>query len=161
MRQMNKFKKSYGDRPRSGGRFNDRGDRSPSRFGGRSERPMQKFDAVCSKCGKACQVPFRPNGTRPVYCTDCFGGPQQASRNKGSFPMRDGSPWPTAPAPRTGGKTIADLERQIGAMNTKIDTMLRILEAVSAEAENDSEDEDAEELPEVTAPRKRAPRPRV
>lgn len=39
-------------------------------------RPM--FDAVCSQCGKACQVPFQPrldeNGkpVKPIYCNECF-----------------------------------------------------------------------------------------
>jgi len=34
------------------------------------DRPM--FDAVCSKCGKNCQVPFKPTEGRPVYCRDCY-----------------------------------------------------------------------------------------
>lgn len=29
-------------------------------------------DAVCASCGAECQVPFLPNGERPVYCSDCF-----------------------------------------------------------------------------------------
>ncbi|MEK7649862.1 MAG: CxxC-x17-CxxC domain-containing protein [Patescibacteria group bacterium] len=49
-----------------GDRFGKRGG-----FGGRSERP-QMHDAICGKCGKQCQVPFRPTGERPVYCSDCF-----------------------------------------------------------------------------------------
>lgn len=32
----------------------------------------QMFDAVCSDCGQACQVPFQPNGEKPVYCRPCF-----------------------------------------------------------------------------------------
>nr|WP_255668574.1 CxxC-x17-CxxC domain-containing protein [Methanocella sp. CWC-04] len=28
--------------------------------------------ATCSDCGNECQVPFRPNGSKPVYCNDCF-----------------------------------------------------------------------------------------
>lgn len=48
----------------------DRFGKRPS-FGGRSERP-QMHDAICGKCGKQCQVPFRPTGERPVYCSDCF-----------------------------------------------------------------------------------------
>lgn len=32
----------------------------------------QMFDAVCSACGKPCQVPFQPREDRPVYCSDCF-----------------------------------------------------------------------------------------
>jgi CxxC-x17-CxxC domain-containing protein len=37
---------------------------------GRREREMH--DAVCAQCGKNTQVPFRPSGDRPVYCSDCF-----------------------------------------------------------------------------------------
>lgn len=33
-------------------------------------RPMHK--AVCSKCGKDCEVPFKPTGEKPVFCNDCF-----------------------------------------------------------------------------------------
>ena len=28
--------------------------------------------ATCAECGKETQVPFRPSGDRPVYCSDCF-----------------------------------------------------------------------------------------
>lgn len=37
---------------------------------GNSERQM--YSAVCSECGKTCQVPFEPRGDRPIYCSDCF-----------------------------------------------------------------------------------------
>lgn len=30
------------------------------------------FPAVCAECGKQTQVPFKPRGDRPVYCSDCF-----------------------------------------------------------------------------------------
>ena len=30
------------------------------------------FDATCSNCGKATQVPFRPTQGKPVYCNECF-----------------------------------------------------------------------------------------
>ncbi|MBD3210374.1 hypothetical protein GF318_03260 [Candidatus Micrarchaeota archaeon] len=33
-------------------------------------RPM--WDAVCSKCGQPCQVPFKPAEGRPVYCRNCY-----------------------------------------------------------------------------------------
>ncbi len=35
-----------------------------------SERPM--YDAVCSKCGQPCKVPFKPAEGRPVYCRNCY-----------------------------------------------------------------------------------------
>jgi CxxC-x17-CxxC domain-containing protein len=28
--------------------------------------------AVCAECGRNTMVPFRPNGQKPVYCSDCF-----------------------------------------------------------------------------------------
>jgi CxxC-x17-CxxC domain-containing protein len=36
----------------------------------RAEREM--FSATCSQCGREAQVPFRPSGAKPVYCSDCF-----------------------------------------------------------------------------------------
>ena len=40
--------------------------------GGYSRGPREMFDTVCARCGKDTQVPFRPTGARPVYCSDCF-----------------------------------------------------------------------------------------
>ena len=44
-------------------------------YGGGAPREM--FDAVCAGCGVQTQVPFQPNGRKPVYCRECF----QASRS--------------------------------------------------------------------------------
>jgi CxxC-x17-CxxC domain-containing protein len=38
-------------------------------FGG-GRREMHP--AVCAECGKDTEVPFRPTGERPVYCSDCY-----------------------------------------------------------------------------------------
>ncbi len=40
--------------------------------GGYSDRPREMFSATCDGCGKEARVPFRPTGTKPVYCSDCF-----------------------------------------------------------------------------------------
>jgi CxxC-x17-CxxC domain-containing protein len=37
-------------------------------YGGQREM----HDATCARCGNQTQVPFRPTGARPVYCSDCF-----------------------------------------------------------------------------------------
>jgi CxxC-x17-CxxC domain-containing protein len=34
------------------------------------EREMHK--AVCAECGKECEVPFKPDQSRPVYCRECY-----------------------------------------------------------------------------------------
>jgi ATP-dependent RNA helicase DeaD len=36
-------------------------------------REVEKmYDVVCADCGNACEVPFKPNPNRPVYCTTCW-----------------------------------------------------------------------------------------
>lgn len=32
----------------------------------------EMFTAICSECGAECQVPFKPNGEKPVFCSECF-----------------------------------------------------------------------------------------
>lgn len=44
------------------------GSRSGGGFGGQREM----HEAVCSACGITTQVPFKPSGSKPVYCRDCF-----------------------------------------------------------------------------------------
>ena len=74
------FKKRGGDfggRPKFGGGTPSRGRKPVGKFGGdrggRSDRPMELFSTTCSACKKSCEVPFRPNSDKPVYCSACFG----------------------------------------------------------------------------------------
>lgn len=77
---MGKFNKR--DRSSGGGRFgNDRGFRKNDR----SERPTM-FRAVCSDCGRDCEVPFRPTGDKPVFCSSCFG--EKKGAGSGGFEKR-------------------------------------------------------------------------
>jgi CxxC-x17-CxxC domain-containing protein len=39
---------------------------------GYERAPREMFSATCSNCGREAQVPFRPTGSKPVYCSDCF-----------------------------------------------------------------------------------------
>ncbi|MBF0254726.1 MAG: hypothetical protein HQL11_06365, partial [Candidatus Omnitrophica bacterium] len=52
------------------------------------------YEAVCSACGKLCEVPFQPTGERPVYCKVCF-----AARKTNRPPQGAGTPVTPAPAP--------------------------------------------------------------
>lgn len=48
-----------------------------------NDRP-ELFKATCSNCGNMCEVPFKPTGSKPVYCRDCFqkmGGANTNMRN--------------------------------------------------------------------------------
>lgn len=44
---------------------------------------------TCSDCGKDTEVPFKPDGTRPVYCKDCYQKHKKPSR--GNYSSRDGN----------------------------------------------------------------------
>jgi CxxC-x17-CxxC domain-containing protein len=135
---MNKFRKPHGNGGHGGSRF---GGGRPSRpgfdrprpqFGGGHKEGIELFDAICSKCGNACQVPFRPNGQKPVYCRACFGSPAQAPAGRENFIRRDVPMAPMAPiAPRIEDRSIADLKQQMSAMNAKMDNILRIVETLS------------------------------
>lgn len=100
---MGKFDRSGGSR--FGSDRGDRGDRGGSRFGAdRGDRgaraPMEMFKATCADCGKRCEVPFKPTGERPVYCSDCFsnqaggnsGRPERRSFDRPSFGDRGDRP---------------------------------------------------------------------
>lgn len=51
--------REYEDRDFGGGRDRDGG------------RPGMHH-AVCDDCGNDCEVPFKPNGEKPVFCSNCF-----------------------------------------------------------------------------------------
>lgn len=91
---------------RSSGRDSFRG-RSGDRSGfGRSSgfrgerRPMERCEVICDKCGKKCEVPFKPTAGKPVYCDECF-----------------------KKTPSGSGKSM-DLEE----INTKLDKIISLLE---------------------------------
>jgi CxxC-x17-CxxC domain-containing protein len=39
---------------------------------GEHRAPREYFAVICSECGNAAQVPFKPRMDKPVYCSDCF-----------------------------------------------------------------------------------------
>jgi CxxC-x17-CxxC domain-containing protein len=60
-------KAARGDSGYSGGSYSGGGG---SYSGGYGQREM--FTATCDSCGGQARVPFKPTGSKPVYCSDCF-----------------------------------------------------------------------------------------
>ena len=54
----------------SGGSYSGGGYAGGSSSGYGGEREM--FTATCDSCGGQARVPFKPTGSKPVYCSDCF-----------------------------------------------------------------------------------------
>lgn len=72
--------KNFHGKRDSGGRSFGGGNRG---FGGRDAgRPMTMHKATCSQCGKDCQLPFRPNGNRAVFCSTCFEDQKNGSSDR-------------------------------------------------------------------------------
>lgn len=69
------------------------------------------FKAVCSECGKDCQVPFMPSGEKPVFCSNCF------AQKRGSLDTRRFSDGPK-PSPITD---------QFTSLNAKLDKIIELL----------------------------------
>jgi CxxC-x17-CxxC domain-containing protein len=67
------------DNNRRGGGF-DRGNRSG---GGRDGGRPDMHRATCSDCGDSCEVPFKPTGSKPIFCSDCFGKQDGGGRDRG------------------------------------------------------------------------------
>jgi len=78
--------------------------------------------AVCSECGKDCEVPFRPSGDKPIFCSSCF-----ESRD-GRSPRRPSRKSFGGPSFQKRDDTNKQLLEQVGSLNTKLDRILKILE---------------------------------
>ena len=64
---------SYGGGSYSGGGYSSGSSRGGYGGGSSYDRgPREMFDATCSNCHKATQVPFRPTQGKPVFCNECF-----------------------------------------------------------------------------------------
>ncbi|MFC1632959.1 CxxC-x17-CxxC domain-containing protein [Patescibacteria group bacterium] len=59
-RMQQKIDNREGSRPQAGTQANSRPEN------------RELYNAVCSSCNKAFEVPFKPDGVRPVYCKDCL-----------------------------------------------------------------------------------------
>lgn len=133
---------SFGGGNRGGSSFG--GGRSSARPGNRDFRESQMFSATCAECQKTCEVPFRPSGDKPVYCSYCFskhkedGGdhPRRNDRNDrrderphsatNSFASRTPS-FDRAPKAQADNTLVLDLKKQIENVNNKLDKVMELL----------------------------------
>lgn len=130
---------NYNPRSKFGGKGGFDNKRGGERSGGRGfDRPMQLHKAVCADCGKTCEVPFKPNGMKPVYCKDCFAknGGQVTTNHFSSKAPRQNSEQSSqnsytqntfAPKPQND-KKFDDQVRLLETMNVKFDKLITLTE---------------------------------
>lgn len=135
---MGKFNKERISRERNSDRFEEKPrNRSSSRGVGRFERKESRgfsrgprefndrssgrprFDkemheVICDKCGKTCEVPFRPTAGKPVYCNDCF------RKNDGGNDSRDSR--------RSSNSESSSNGNDLREINKKLDKIMKALE---------------------------------
>src|SRR3989344_6255705 len=86
-----------------------------------SRRFNNMYDVTCNKCRNKCQVPFKPTGSKPIYCDSCFKKNNQLNEDKSS----------------------GSSSEQFNQINAKLDRILKVLE--NLEVEDESEEENDEE----------------
>ncbi len=106
--------------------------------GGFDRGPKQMFKADCAQCGDACEVPFRPNGTKPVLCNNCFGrddAPRGDFESRG--PRREFGSRPSfnndRPAPRPD-QAFNDLKAELRVVNANLERLIALMTPAKAEA---------------------------
>ena len=135
-------KKRFDSKPRFESRGRDE-NRGPARFSDRAQKDVQLFNATCTTCGKSCEVPFRPDGTKPVLCRDCF-----AAKNASPMGGRERNDRDERFAPRTNERSndgarphnppvvqntdITALTRQFAVLEAKLNEVLALLQIKSA-----------------------------
>jgi len=102
-----------------------------NRFGGNRDRQVEMHDAVCDECHKKCQVPFRPSGDKPIYCSECFGNKREGGSSKPNFdraPRRDFSPRPQESNFSAPVKSNDETKKQLDAITIKLDSLIRSID---------------------------------
>lgn len=140
-------KPRFGDK--RGGSFGGGERRKSSGFGGGDRGGRggsgELFKATCSTCRRPCEVPFRPNGDKPVYCSACFNM-KSRDEERGSAPREYGNrdnarstrPEYAKPrreyapqrdeAPRVVKDTgLEDVKRQLATIESRLNRILDLL----------------------------------
>lgn len=120
---------------RDSGRF----DRRDS---GRRSFEKQMHEVTCDKCGKRCEVPFKPTEGKPVYCSDCF----EKTGNSSRYGDRDSKRFDRGSYNRSGGRDSGRFSKrdsgsnkpeqfikEFDQLNRKLDAILKALEVSKKE----------------------------
>jgi len=100
----------------------------------RGDRPMQMFSATCATCHKSCEVPFRPSGDKPVYCSNCFtqkgeGETRSFGGDRGDRPRPQADKFSprkeyTNDRPQSGD---GEIKRQLATIEAKLNRILDLI----------------------------------
>ncbi|MFC1626854.1 CxxC-x17-CxxC domain-containing protein [Patescibacteria group bacterium] len=112
---------------------------SGGRDGGRDGGRPTMHDAVCHDCGKNCQVPFRPNNDKPIFCSECFetkGGRDNNRSNRRDSGRRD---FGNRDSGRSSDRRLGYIEDKIDTLNVKLDRVIDLLSSEETQPEEEVE----------------------
>jgi CxxC-x17-CxxC domain-containing protein len=115
--------------------------KSAGSFGDSARRPRrdegskEMFEATCTQCNLACEVPFKPNGRKPVLCSICFRKENGGSATPSYFkPSYDRSSSFEKPAYRsTPHNDNEEVVRQLRALNDKMTQLIAAINELVVE----------------------------
>lgn len=120
--------------------YNNRFPRKPfNKSGGdRFGAAKQMYKAECSNCHASCEVPFRPNGKKPVFCSNCFvkDGEEAPRGGHRGQTKRDFSPRPSyeRQAPVREDRSFEEVKAELKGVNEKLERLIKIMQGVSVSA---------------------------
>lgn len=93
------------------------------------------FKTICDTCHKACEVPFKPNGKKPVFCDECFKHMREPAPVEGSYVRRKDKtifdtpenfvqPNSLSQTTTDTNATIMQLKRELSSANAKLDKLI-------------------------------------
>ncbi len=93
------------------------------------------FKTICDTCHKACEVPFKPNGKKPVFCDECFKHMREPAIVEGAYIRRKDKtiydtpenfvqPGSLSQTTTDTASTIMQLKRELSSANAKLDKLI-------------------------------------
>jgi len=110
--------------------FGKQKDKFQGRSGGRNfgrSSDRQMHTAVCDKCGKKAEVPFKPTGDKPIFCSDCFKKEDRRGGDRHGGRDRDG----------VGNKQLSE---QMKSISNKLDKLIDLLDPDATKKETPAKD---------------------
>ncbi|TAK59115.1 hypothetical protein EPO14_00575 [Patescibacteria group bacterium] len=92
--------------------------------------PLEMHQATCVDCGKMCEVPFRPNGKKPVFCRDCFASKREDTPRSFSHAPSNARPSFRSNSFDGGERQGSDLKNQVELLHSKVDALTRMVAAL-------------------------------
>lgn len=196
-RNMKNFNNIFDREKRNSASESDFKRRGPAKrdFGRRDGGRPQMYEATCSECGKRCELPFRPTGDKPVFCSQCFNSRGGESNRERPGSRRDGGnrrfqdktmfdavcdkcgrhfELPFKPTgeravyckecfEKGGSSDKTDYKDQLESLGAKLDTIIKLLSSSSQSKEDDlpeAETKKKAKKPKKTVEKKKKGRPK-